>query len=108
MAKGSKKFSDTTVMRAGRMPSTPEAMENEMIAASMNLAYQQLLDGTASSQIVCHFLKLGTEKARLENERLIYENELLKSKKERIDSDIRQSEMFEEAIEAMKLYSGNK
>lgn len=108
MAKSSKKFPDGTIMRSGRMPSTPEAMENEMIAASMNLAYQQLLDGTASSQIVCHFLKLGTEKAKLENEKLIHENELLKSKKERIDSDIRQSEMFEAAIEAMKLYSGNK
>lgn len=94
--------------RTGRLPATQESMENEIIAAAMNTAYEQILNGTASSQVITHFLKLGTEKARLEKEKLIHENALLQSKKDAIDSSIRQSELFDEAIAAMKLYSGNK
>ena len=86
---------------------TPEARENQMIALAVDLAEQQLIDGTASSQVITHFLKLGTEKAKLEQEKLRRENELLKAKTESIESGRRVEELYSEAINAIKQYSGN-
>lgn len=85
---------------------TPEARENQMIALAMDRAEEQLLDGTASSQVITHFLKLGTTKAELEKEKLEKENELLRAKTEALESAQRSEELFERAIKAMQLYSG--
>ena len=73
----------------------------------MDLAEKQLRDGTASAQVQVHFLKLGTEKARLERTKLEREIELMKAKREQIESAQRSEELFERAIAAMKQYSGN-
>ena len=86
---------------------TPEARENQLISMAVNLAEQQLREGTASSQVITHFLKLGTEKAKLEQEKLRRENELLRAKTESIESSKRVEELYSEAINAIKLYSGN-
>lgn len=93
--------------RRGRPALTPEARENQMIALAVDLAEQQLRDGTASSQVITHFLKLGTSRAELEREKLVQENELLRAKTEAIQSQKRSEEMFEAAIRAMRNYSGN-
>lgn len=85
---------------------TPEAEEVQMTALAMKLARQQLLDGTASSQVITHFLKLGTERARLEKEKIIRENKLLDVKASAIENTQRTDELFEKAIEAMKRYNG--
>lgn len=86
---------------------TIEESEQKCIAYSTKLAEQKLADGTASSQIIMHYLKLGSEKTRLESEKLRYETELVKAKTELVKSQQRSEEMFEEAIKAMKHYSGN-
>lgn len=86
---------------------TPEARENQLIAAAVNLAEQQLLDGTASAQVITHYLKMGSEKERLERERLREENRLLKAKTEAIQSQKRSEELMQEAIAAFRSYSGN-
>ena len=86
---------------------TPEARENQLISMAVNLAEQQLKDGTASSQVITHFLKLGTEKAKLEQEKLKRENELLRAKTESIESSRRVEELYLNALNAMKNYSGN-
>lgn len=85
---------------------TPEARENQLVYLATNLAEQQLMDGTASSQVITHFLKLGSEKERLERERLQHENELLKAKTEVLQSAKRVEELYAEALHAMKAYSG--
>lgn len=85
---------------------TPEARENQLVYLATNLAEQQLLDGTASSQVITHFLKLGSEKERLERERLEHENELLKAKTEALQSAKRVEELYAQALSAMKSYSG--
>lgn len=90
-----------------RTAMTPEARENQMISYAMDLAEQQILDGTASSQVITHFLKLGTEKERLEREKLAKENELLKAKAHALESGEEMKAMYEEAIKAMRTYSGN-
>lgn len=86
---------------------TPDARENQMIALAVDLAEQQLRDGTASSQVITHFLKLGTSKERLEKEKLEKENELLKAKTESIKSQKDVQELYTNAINAMRTYSGS-
>ena len=85
---------------------TPEARENQMISLAMDLVEQRLLDGTASSQETTHFLKLGSTKARAELEKLRKENELLVAKKKDLESKEQSGTMYEEALKAMRLYSG--
>ena len=86
---------------------TPEARENQVIAAAMNLAEEQILNGTASSQVITHFLKLGSSKNQLEMEKLKKENELLKAKTESIESAQRIEELYLQALNAMKGYQGS-
>ena len=86
---------------------TPEAKENMMISLAMDLAEQQLRDGTASSQLITEFVKRGSDKARLENEKLKRENELLKAKTEAMESAKEVEKLYKEALDAMRNYSGN-
>ena len=86
---------------------TPEARENQLISLATNLAEQQLMDGTASSQVITHYLKLGTAKSQLELEKLKRENELLSAKTESIESSKRVEELYMNALNAMKNYSGH-
>jgi hypothetical protein len=85
---------------------TPEARENQMISLAVDLAEQQLRDGTASSQLITHYLKLATAKERLEREKLEKENELLIAKAKALQSSERSEELYERAIKAMRKYSG--
>lgn len=84
-----------------------EARENQLILMAVDEAERQLREGTASSQVITHFLKLGTTRAQLEKEKLEKENELLKAKTESLQSNQRMEEIYKEAIEAMKTYSGH-
>lgn len=86
---------------------TPEARENQMIALAVDAAEEQLRNGTASSQVITHYLKLATTKSRLEVEKLRKETELLEAKRKSIESMENQDQMYKEAIEAMRTYSGN-
>ena len=84
---------------------TPEARANQLIALALDRAEQQLLDGTASSQVITHYLKLGSTKDRLEREKLERENELLKAKTESIQSMQRIEELYKNALDAMRNYT---
>lgn len=87
---------------------TPEARENQMIALAMDLAEKQLLDGTASSQIITEFIKRGSTKERIEKEILEQQKELIKAKTESIQSAKRVEELYINALNAMRAYSGNR
>lgn len=86
---------------------TPEARENQMISLAVNLAEKQLREGTASSQVITHFLKLATTREQLEKEKLKQENELMKAKKKALDSAENVAKLYADAISAMKRYSGH-
>lgn len=86
---------------------TPESEESKMIALAVNLAKKQLLEGTASSQVITHFLKLASTRERLEQELLDKKIELAKAKTDLIESEARQEELYKQAIEAFKLYRGD-
>lgn len=96
------------VIRRRRRPpaTTPEARENELIAASYDLAEKQIADGTASAQIITHFLKMGTQRERLERSKIEQENLLLRAKVESMASSARVEEMYGKALNAMRAYSG--
>lgn len=83
-----------------------EGREQQVVALAYREAERQIKAGTASSQVITHFLKLGTEKERLEREKLENEIELLKEKKRALESAERQEELFSEAIKAFKTYAG--
>lgn len=106
MAKGQKKSSERESIRLGRPAMSPEARENQMIAYAVDLAEKQLREGTASSQVITHYLKLGSSKERLEREKLERENELLRAKAENLQSAQRSEEVYREALKAMRTYSG--
>ena len=86
---------------------TPEGRENQMISLAVDLAEKQLIEGTASSQVITHYLKLGSTKERLEKEKLEEENKLLKARTKALQSSDRVEELYKNAIAAMKRYSGN-
>lgn len=86
---------------------TPEARENQMIALAVDLAEKQLLEGTASSQVITHFLKLGTTKEKIEREILEKQKELIVAKTENLQSAKRVEELYTNALKAMQTYSGN-
>lgn len=104
MAKGVTKSSNTR--RKSRPAIDPEVRENQMIALAVDLAEQQLIEGTASSQVITHFLKLGTTKAELEKEKLRRENEVLSAKAKAYQSGEEMKELYENAIKAMRDYAG--
>lgn len=85
---------------------TPEARENQMISLAEALAEQQLRDGTASSQVITHYLKLGSSEARIQREILNRQKELITAKTEALQSAKRVEELYANAIAAMKRYSG--
>ena len=84
----------------------PENRERQIISRAYDLAEQQIMDGTASSQVITHFLKLGSETARLERERLIEENKLLKAKAKAIEDAGEIKALYEKALTAMRTYTG--
>ena len=86
---------------------TPEARENQMIFLATELAEQQLRDGTASSQVITHFLKLGSSKEKLEHEILKEQKKLITAKTESIESSKRIEELYANAITAMREYGGH-
>lgn len=86
---------------------TPEARENQLVSLAVDLAEQQLRDGTASSQVITHYLKLGSTRASLEKEKLIAENKLLEAKTEMVKSAKVSEELYTKALAAMRSYQGN-
>ena len=85
---------------------SPEARENQMISLAMDLAEQQLRDGTASSQLITEFVKRGSTKSRIEQEILEEQKELIEAKTQSLKSAQRIEELYANALNAMRNYSG--
>jgi hypothetical protein len=93
-------------VKKSRPPLTAEGKEKQMISLAMDCAEERLRNGTAPSQLIVHYLKLGSEKNRLEMEKLKEENKLLRAKTEAIKSLKSQEELYAAAIKAMRRYAG--
>ena len=92
--------------RSMRPGLTVKSREDQLISLAVDVAEEQLRNRTASSQVITHFLKLGTTRAELEREKIAHENELLRAKTEQIQSAKRTEELYANAISAMRRYSG--
>lgn len=97
---------DKKATRKIRPALNPDARENQLISLAVDLAEKQLLEGTASSQVITHYLKLGSSKERLEREKLEEENKLLRAKTERLQADKRSDAFYEEVLKAYNVYRG--
>ena len=86
---------------------TPEGRESQLISYAIDLAEEQLRNGTASAQVIVHYLKLATEKERSEKRLLEKQIELAEAKVESLKSAKKVEELYGEAIRAMKRYSGH-
>lgn len=85
---------------------TPEARELELSSAAYDLAERQITEGSASSQVITHFLKAGSMRERLEQQRIQHEIDLMEVKQEQLRAQTRVEELYVNAIEAMRSYVG--
>ena len=94
-------------VKKSRPALTAEGREKQLISLAIDCAEKQLREGTASSQVITHYLKLGSTKNLLEMQKLKKENELLTAKTEAIKSIKSQEEMYAKVIAAIRRYSGS-
>lgn len=100
---------NTEPTRPRRPPATtPEARENQLISKAVSLAEKQIEEGTASSQVITHFLKLATVREKLEQQKLSRETELLQARIDASASGKRVEELYDKAINAMRAYQGQE
>ena len=105
MPKG--KFSGSSGTPSKMRPAlSPEVRENQLISLAVDLAEQQLRDGTASSQVITHYLKLGSTKEKIEKEILEKQKELIEAKTKNINSSSEAKELYANALAAFRRYSG--
>ena len=91
-----------------RPATTPDARENQLIASAFDLAERQIAEGTVSSQVLTHFLKLGSSRERLEQDRLRNETMVLQAKVEAMASAKKVEELYGKALDAMRTYAGQE
>lgn len=107
MPRKRKEVDPNSVKERGKPALDPEVREAQLISLAVDLAEQQLRDGTASSQVITHYLKLGSSKDRIEKEILSKQKELITAKTEALKSQQRVEELYANALKAMREYSGN-
>lgn len=86
---------------------TPEVREQQMIGLAMDLAERQLREGTASPSVIAHFLKLGSSREEIEQRHIEKKVEHLDAQIDSIQSSAHAEELYKNALDAMRLYSGN-
>jgi hypothetical protein len=89
-----------------RPATTDEGRENQLISLASDLAERQLTDGSASSAVITHYLKLGSTREKLEQSRIENENLLLAAKVDQLASAKKVEELYAAALGAMKQYAG--
>lgn len=89
-----------------RPASNPQSREDQLISRAVDLAEQQLRNGTASSQVITHYLKLASPSERKRTEILEKQALLIDAKIEALKSSARMDELYKSAMEAMRSYSG--
>lgn len=87
---------------------TPEAREMQMISLAVDLAEKQMQEGTVSAQVLTHYLKLATAREGLERRKLERENDLLNARVEQLGSAKQVEELYANALNAMRSYSGHQ
>ena len=100
------KSSEEPPRRSRPRAKTSEAREQQLIAAAIDLAERQIQEGRVSAQVLTHYLKLGSEREKLERAKLQQENALLRARVEDLASNARNEEMYAAELKAMRTYTG--
>lgn len=98
----------TTKAKSLRPAQTPEAREKQICSLAYDLAEKQILEGTASSQVITHFLKAASHREKLEQELTNTQIQLANAKVELIDTSKKSEEMYSEVIRCLKAYGGHE
>lgn len=99
----------TTKTNSAELPppaATLEGRENQLIAAAMDLVERRISEGSASAQETVHFLRLGSVKSQLENDKLRQENIVLQTRVKEMESRTSSEGLYSEALRAFRGYSG--
>ena len=88
--------------------STDTGREHQLVSLAIDLAEKQMREGTASAQVISHYLKLGSTRESLEQRRLELESELLLAKVAAQQSQENTERMYKEALDAMRTYTGQE
>ncbi len=97
----------TDSSRMMRPALTPEARENQLVSLAVDLAEKQLREGTASAQVITHYLKIGSTKERVEKEILEKQKELIEAKTQNLKSIENTEKLYANALKAFRGYSGH-
>ena len=87
---------------------TVEGRNDQLISAAFDLAEKRLHQGTASAQETVHFLKLGSTRAKLEEEKLRAENLALEARVKEMESRRSGEDLYNQALQAFRGYSGQE
>lgn len=93
---------------SGKPAVTPEEREQQMVSLAMDLAEKQLREGTASPSVISHFLKLGSMREQLEESYLSKKTEHIGAQIDAIHSSAHAEELYQNALDAMRKYSGHE
>jgi len=91
-----------------RPATTPEGREHQLVRLAVDLAEKQIREGTVSAAVLTHYVKLGSSREFLEQQRIAMEIELLKEKQKQIERGDRIEALYSEALSAMRTYSGQE
>lgn len=94
--------------RRSRPATTPEGRESQLISLAYDLVEQRIRKGTATSQEVTHFLKLGSTREQLEQQKLMHENMLTEAKVVAMESQAKMEDLYRKALNAMSTYQGRE
>lgn len=93
--------------KENRIATNPDSREDQLISLAVDLAEQQLRDGTASAQVITHYLKMGSSRERMEREIMSKQRDLLEAKTRAAASEERVEQLYAEALNAMRSYQGS-
>lgn len=92
-------------------PETPpdlssSAIEKRLIAKAYAEAERRIDNGTATSEMICLFLKAGSNKHYIDEQKTQAELDYTRAKVDLVRSQIKTEEMIVAAMDAMKMYQG--
>lgn len=103
-----RKASETRISQPLPRAKSAQERENQMIALAVDRAEEQIRNGTASSQVLVHYLRLATTREKLEQEKLKRENAMLEAKTKAYENAEDVKRLMEEALRAFSAYSGTQ
>lgn len=89
-----------------RPADTPQGREAQLTSLAYDLVEQRLLDGTATAQETVFFLKAGSQREQLEQQKILNENLLLDARRYKMEQDARTEQLMSDALAAFRFYSG--